>query len=134
MHCSDMQCNTVHAMQWHVMQYTQYSTCSDAKQKKSIFLNKKLVFLKTIVKKKTFFTFFYYLQFKGRKVFFNTLECLFMLHTSCKTYLTCIMSFYMGQDLYTFGYNLYTCGNVFYTWRCNLYICRHSLYTHGYNW
>ena len=24
-------------------------------------------------------------QFKGCKVFFNTLECLFMLYTSCKT-------------------------------------------------
>ena len=29
--------------------------------------------------------FFYYLQFKGKKVFFNTLECLLILYTSCKT-------------------------------------------------
>ena len=29
--------------------------------------------------------FYDYLQFKDRKVFFNTLECLFMLYTSCKT-------------------------------------------------
>ena len=28
--------------------------------------------------------FYYYLQFKGRKVFFNTLECLFVLYTSSK--------------------------------------------------
>ena len=41
---------------------------------------------KNIVKKKLFFMgFYYYLQFKGRKVFFNTIECLFMLYTSCKT-------------------------------------------------
>ena len=46
---------------------------SDAKQKKHH-------------PKKTFLCFFYYyLQFKGRKVFFNTLECLFILYTSCKT-------------------------------------------------
>ena len=36
--------------------------------------------------KKNFLNFFYYyFQFKGRKVFFNTLECLFMLYTSSKT-------------------------------------------------
>ena len=44
----------------------------------------KLFFLKPL-SKKNFFFIFYYLQFKGRKVFFNTLECLFMLYTSCKT-------------------------------------------------
>ena len=44
----------------------------------SFFLNKKPVFFfkKTSSKKKSFFMFFYYFQFKGRKVFFNTLECL----------------------------------------------------------
>ena len=54
--------------------------------KKKVFFNKKTVFKKKTSQKKCFFMFFYYhLQFKGRKVFFNTLECLFMLYTSCKT-------------------------------------------------
>ena len=61
---------------------------NDAKQKKtrSFFL------IKTFLKKKKhrtkkmlFYGFCYYLQFKGIKEFFNTLECLFMLYTSCKT-------------------------------------------------
>ena len=53
---------------------------SDAKQKNTAF------FLNHLPEKNVFFMFsYYYLQFKGRKVFFNTLECLFMLYTSCKT-------------------------------------------------
>ena len=63
-------------------------TVSAAKQKKHVgFFNKKLFFFlkKHRPKKTVFYIFFYYLQFKGRKVFFNTLECLFMLYTSCKT-------------------------------------------------
>ena len=60
--------------------------CSDAKKKKHYFFNKKKCLKKTIVNKNLFLmVFYYYLQFKGRKVFFNTLECLFMLYTSCKT-------------------------------------------------
>ena len=60
---------------------------SDAKQKKHVvFFNKKpFFFFKPSSKKKFFRFFYYYFQFKGRKVFFNTLECLFMLYTSCKT-------------------------------------------------
>ena len=54
---------------------------SDTKQKKPCwFLEKKIM-----SKKNVFMVFYYYLKFKGRKVFFNTLECLFMLYTSCKT-------------------------------------------------
>ena len=61
---------------------------SDAKQKKHVvfFKIKNLFFKKNHCPKKlVFYVFFYYFQFKGRKVFFNTLECLFMLYTSCKT-------------------------------------------------
>ena len=56
--------------------------------KKNTFFKIKNLFLKkkTLSKKTSFFmVFYYYLQFKGRKVFFNTLECFFMLYTSCKT-------------------------------------------------
>ena len=49
-----------------------------------IFFNKKKT--KKHRPKKLFFMFFYYYsKFKGKKVFFNTLECLFVLYTSCKT-------------------------------------------------
>ena len=41
--------------------------------------------------------FYYYLQFKGRKVFFNTLECLFMLYTSCKTLFSMSIAFSLIQ-------------------------------------
>ena len=58
---------------------------SDAKQKKHVFLNKKLFKKKSCKKMFFLMVFYYYLQFKGRKVFFNTLEGLFMLYTSCKT-------------------------------------------------
>ena len=54
-------------------------------KKTRFFLNKKLFFFKQSAKKLFSIVFYYYLQFKGRKVFFNTLECLFMLYTSCKT-------------------------------------------------
>ena len=61
-------------------------TASDAKQKKKSFFSIKTFFFLNHCPKKTFFIVFdYYLQFKGRKVFFNTLQCLFMLYTSCKT-------------------------------------------------
>ena len=67
---------------------------SDAKQEKHVFLNKKHC------PKKCFFMFFYYyLQFKGRKVFFNTLECLFMLYRSCKTlHSVCQLHFHRFRD------------------------------------
>ena len=43
--------------------------------------------------------FYYYLQFKGRKEFFNTLECLFMLYTSCKTlHSVCQLHFHGFRD------------------------------------
>ena len=60
-----------------------FAVASDAKQKKHVFLKIKNSLKKKHHPKKLFF--YYYLQFKGRKVFFNTLECLFMLYTSCKT-------------------------------------------------
>ena len=63
---------------------------SDAKQKKHVVFKKK-----KHRKKKRFIMFFYYLQFKGRKAFFNTLECLFILYTSCKTlHLVCQLHFH----------------------------------------
>ena len=43
--------------------------------------------------------FYYYLQFKGWKVFFNTLECLFMLYTSYKTlHSVCQLHFHGFRD------------------------------------
>ena len=65
----------------------------------NIFLNKKQ-FKKKNIKKNCFFMFFYYyLQFKGRKLFFNTLECLFMLYTSCKTlHSVCQLNFHWFRD------------------------------------
>ena len=43
--------------------------------------------------------FYYYLQFKGRKVIFNTLECLFMLYTTFKTlHLVCQLHFHRFRD------------------------------------
>ena len=43
--------------------------------------------------------FYYYLQFKDRKVFFNTVECLFMLYTSCETlHSVCQLHFHGFRD------------------------------------
>ena len=56
-----------------------------SKKNTFIFLNKNVFKKKTLSPKIFFMFFYYYLQFKGRKMFFNTLECLFMLYTSCKT-------------------------------------------------
>ena len=45
--------------------------------------------------------FYYYLQFKLGKVFFNTLEWLFMLYTSCKT-LHSVIAFSLIQRQITY--------------------------------
>ena len=67
---------------------------SDAKQKKT-HLKKK----KKIQKNCFFMVFCYYLQFKGTKVIFNTLGCLFMLYTTCKTlHLECQLHFHGFRD------------------------------------
>ena len=43
--------------------------------------------------------FYYYFQFKGMRVFFNTLEFLFMLYTSCKTlHSECQLHFHLFRD------------------------------------
>ena len=61
--------------------------------------SKILFFFKTSVKKTVFLMFFYYLQLKGRKVFFNTLGCLFMLYTSYKTlHPVCQLHFHFFRD------------------------------------
>ena len=69
-------------------------------KKNSFFKIKNSLKKKNIVKKKHFFiVFYYYLQFKGSKVFFNTLECLFILYTSCKTlHSACQLHFHWFRD------------------------------------
>ena len=42
---------------------------------------------------------FYFFKFKGAKVCLNTLECLFMLYTSCKTlHSVCQLDFHGFRD------------------------------------
>ena len=68
-----------------------------SKKNMLFFLIKKRFFFLNIVQKTL--VFYYYLQFKGRKMFFNTLECLFMLYTSCKTlHSVCQLYFHWFSD------------------------------------
>ena len=69
-------------------------------KKNMFFFNKKTFKKKNIIQKNRFFmVFYYYLQFIARKVFFNTLECLFMLYTSCKTlHSVCQLHFHWFRD------------------------------------
>ena len=76
------------ARSWNAIQYCRarpwnaIQLVMQSKKTRSFFKIKN--HLKKIPRPKKRF-FYYYFQFKGRKVFFDTLECLFMLYTSCKT-------------------------------------------------
>ena len=115
LHRKRVQCSEVHyygvkfsevhyTVQWGRVKCkwsTVWITASDAKQKNTFFCLIKNFFLKkkTSSKKLFFMFFYYYLQFKGRKVFFNTLECLFMLYTSCKIlHSVCQLHFHWVRD------------------------------------
>ena len=72
-------------------------------QKKKI--NKKKLIKKIASPKNSFLGFFYYVEFKEWKIYFNTIGCLFMLYTviydrilAVKHYIHCVNCIYIDSD------------------------------------